>query len=118
MTGRTFALVLLLVLPACTQSDHSDHSFPTANQPTEEEEESEAEAGEISMRQYLQLRAGMTHDEVVHILGRDGKATRKKRAQISTAIVIWKNERGSNLTVVFENDRLVSKSQMGLRGFR
>jgi hypothetical protein len=90
-----------------------------ADEDEKEEEEGAGEAGDITMGQYLHLQTGMTRAQVVHILGRDGKATaRKKPAQISTAVVIWENERGSNLTAVFEKDRLVSKSQVGLRGFR
>lgn len=80
-----------------------------------DEEEERGEPGEITLTHYQGLRNGMHYEEVVRALGAKGQTVQQiKTPRGSMRTVVWHNENDSTLTATFENDRLVSKSQMRL----
>jgi hypothetical protein len=58
----------------------------------------------------------MSYDEAVRIIGDPGEEiTSSDLGGIRTVGYSWKNFDGSNAMVIFQNDRLTTKSQFGLR---
>lgn len=79
-----------------------------------------APAGEsstrISMQHYLQIHDGMTYNDVVRLLGDRG--TEISRVDLSgyrTVMFQWQGDGLGNMTATFQNEKLVSKAQFGLR---
>jgi hypothetical protein len=69
-----------------------------------------------SYTNYLRLREGMTRDQVVRILGSPGtEVSRSDLGGTSTVMYQWQNADGSNMNAMFQNGKLVSKAQFGLR---
>lgn len=71
----------------------------------------------ITLDEYNQIQAGMTYDEVVSIVGGDGEITSESEfAGIKTKIVDWYADapRGANANVTFQDDIVISKSQLML----
>jgi hypothetical protein len=72
----------------------------------------------VTMASYQQLTDGMTYEEAVQVLGAQGREmSRTDLAGISTVMYSWEGAGGigANMTVMFQNNKLVSKSQFGLR---
>lgn len=75
------------------------------------------------MRQYNAVRTGMPYGQVVSVLGTQG--TELSRSEIKgvsgvtddlvTVMYAWQNPDGSNMNVMFQNDKVVSKAQFGLK---
>lgn len=76
-----------------------------------------------SLNQYNQLSDGMSHKQAVSILGDQGISTGESvmpgvpgvMEKIKTESFSWKNEDGSNMIIMFQNDKLIMKSQFGLK---
>jgi len=65
---------------------------------------------------YERIRNGMNYDSVREIMGGDGEErSRSVVAGISTAAYAWSNPDGGNMLVIFQDGRLVQKSQAGLK---
>ncbi len=74
------------------------------------------ELGRISLAKYAQVVTGMTHKQVVDILGWQGEElSRVDLGGVQTVIIAWKNTDFSNMNVTFQNARVVAKAQFGLR---
>jgi hypothetical protein len=69
---------------------------------------------DISMSDYQKIQNGMTYQEVVNILGKEGE---ERSSSSYYTIYLWNDGTGSggNLTASFTNGRLTSKSQIGLK---
>ena len=72
----------------------------------------------ISASEFGQLRAGMTYPEVVEIIGSEGELiSENEMAGYRTQMFAW-DEEGTfgvgNANAMFQNGRMVSKSQFGL----
>ncbi len=73
-------------------------------------------AAALPLDSYTALKEGMTYDEVVRIVGAPGvERSRSAIGNTVTVLYAWQR-RGSpgSMTVMFQNDRLVQKSQFGL----
>lgn len=76
-----------------------------------------------SLDQFNQIRPGMSYSQCVSILKAEGKLTSENympgvpgvMAPITTKGYTWKNENGSNMFFIFQNDKLVNKAQAGLK---
>lgn len=68
---------------------------------------------------FAALKTGMSYAEVVEILGRKGEVLSESSiAEIHTVMFGWKADKGglgANMNVLFQNDKLVSKAQAGLK---
>jgi hypothetical protein len=77
----------------------------------------------VSMAKYSQIQNGMTYGEVVNIIGSQGQELSRNSmdsipgvmSSISTVMYSWQNPGGSNMNAMFQNDRLISKAQFGLK---
>ena len=69
----------------------------------------------VTKSQYNQIDDGMSYQTVCDIIGTPGnEMSRSQIASITTAMYSWRNSNGSSMTAMFQNDRLISKSQFGL----
>ena len=77
----------------------------------------------VSKDNYDRIRDGMSYSEVVGIIGSRGTELSSSRLEgiegvmpsITTKMYSWQNPNATNMTAMFQNDRLVSKAQFGLR---
>jgi hypothetical protein len=75
-----------------------------------------AAAPAVTKAKYDQLRTGMKYAEAAKILGSPGEEMSSSQlAGIKTAMYRWQNDDFSSLTAMFQNDKLVTKSQFRLR---
>jgi hypothetical protein len=71
-----------------------------------------------SLSGYLSLREGMTYAQAVSALGSSGQEiSRSNLAGFTTVMYQWTVDDGSgaNMNAMFQNDRLVTKAQFGLK---
>jgi hypothetical protein len=71
----------------------------------------------VTMANYLRLEDGMSYADATRILGRSGEEiSRSDVAGYTTVMYSWKAEEGiGNMNAMFQNDKLVTKAQFGLR---
>jgi hypothetical protein len=73
-------------------------------------------ASGVSLAAYMQIENGMSYGQVQEIIGTAGEEISSSNiAGYSTVMYSWKNWNGSNMNAMFQNDRLVTKAQFGLR---
>lgn len=76
----------------------------------------------VSKAEYDQIQEGMSYQQVVDIVGSEGEEMSSSKMQgvpgyvpeITTKMYVWKNPDGTNMICMFQNDRLITKSQTGL----
>jgi hypothetical protein len=73
--------------------------------------------GGVTLAQYHQLTDGMSYGQAVNVLGSSGtEISRSNVAGFLTVMYQWEGTHsGGNMNALFQNDRLVSKAQAGLR---
>ena len=77
---------------------------------------SSSESQLVTMSEYNQIYDGMTYGDVVRIIGSRGEElSRSSTADYTITMYAWTNKNGSNMTAMFENGKLTTKSQIGLR---
>jgi hypothetical protein len=77
---------------------------------------SSSESQLVTMSEYNQIYDGMTYGDVVRIIGSRGEElSRSSTAGYTITMYAWSNKNGSNMTAMFENGKLTTKSQIGLR---
>ena len=72
----------------------------------------------ITMDEFNDIENGMSYDKVCDIIGSEGElASETSIAGYETAIYTWKGAGsvGANANVTFQNDKVCSKAQAGLR---
>lgn len=77
----------------------------------------------VTMSEYQQVANGMTYRQVSRIIGAPGEETSRSRIDgvsgtmsgMETVSYHWINPDGSNMNAIFQNDKLMSKTQFGLR---
>jgi hypothetical protein len=70
------------------------------------------------MENYTRLMTGMSYAQVVEILGAPGtELSRSSLGGVTTELYQWEGtgSLGANMNAMFQNDRLISKAQFGLR---
>lgn len=73
----------------------------------------------ISLAEFQQIETGMTYEQVCSIVGGEGTLSSNVDigvAEYKTEIYQWSGEGsiGANANVTFQNDKVVSKAQIGL----
>lgn len=77
---------------------------------------SSSESQLVTMAEYNQIYDGMSYADVVIIIGSHGEElSRSSTADYTITMYAWTNKNGSNMTAMFENGKLTTKSQLGLR---
>lgn len=69
------------------------------------------------MANYSRLSAGMTYEQVVEIIGKEGtEMSRVESAEYPTIMYVWEvgGFSAGNMNVTFQNGGLISKAQFGL----
>jgi len=72
----------------------------------------------VTMENYTRLMTGMSYAQVVEILGAPGtELSRSSLGGVTTELYQWEGtgSLGANMNAMFQNDRLISKAQFGLR---
>lgn len=71
---------------------------------------------QITMAKYLQLKNGMTIEQVESIVGRPGEELSSNEiGGIKTIMFMWQNPGGANMNAMFQDGRMIQKSQFGLK---
>lgn len=70
----------------------------------------------ISMEEYIQVRTGMTLQEVADIAGYLWEPVSESEiGDLKTELLEWRNDDGSAMSLILQNGEVVSKSQYGLK---
>lgn len=77
----------------------------------------------ITYAEYMQIKDGMTYEEVVKIIGAPGREESRNTMPaipgispaLTTVMYGWANNNGSNASMMFQNNKLNMKSQFGLK---
>jgi hypothetical protein len=70
----------------------------------------------INAEAYAKLQTGMSYADAVAVIGSPGEELSKSEmAGYETLAMSWKNFDGSNAMIMFQNDKLISKAQFGLK---
>jgi hypothetical protein len=71
----------------------------------------------VSAAQYQQLQAGISYSDAIQILGCNGvEMSQSAVAGYVTVMYMWKGAMvGGNMNAMFQNGRLITKSQFGLK---
>lgn len=103
-----FSLVFLAVgLVACDRG---------GSQPASNRLEDLPKEPPVTLAKFQQCKMGMTHPQLVEILGNNGEEVSRAVSGSQELVgVIWKNPDGTNMTAGFENGKLYTISQLGLR---
>jgi Domain of Unknown Function with PDB structure (DUF3862) len=70
----------------------------------------------VTYEEYKKIKNGMSYDEVKKIIGQDGEEISNTSAGgFKTVMYQWMNADGTNAEVMFQNDKVDTKSQFGLK---
>lgn len=77
----------------------------------------------VTKLKFNRIQNGMSYRDVVNILGASGEELSSNRIEgvpgvmksVETAMYMWKNPDGSNMNAMFQNGKLMQKSQFGLK---
>jgi hypothetical protein len=72
----------------------------------------------VTMANYLRLSEGISYEEAVRILGRNGvEMSRSDLAGTTTVMYTWEGSGslGANMNAIFQDGKLVTKAQFGLK---
>jgi hypothetical protein len=77
----------------------------------------------VTMSEYQKVTNGMSYSQVALIIGEPGEEASRSNIEvvpgvtesIETVSYQWINPNGSHMNAIFQNDRLITKTQAGLR---
>jgi len=77
----------------------------------------------VTLEKYHKIATGMSYSQVVEIIGAPGTEMSRNEMPaipgampgILTVMFMWQNSDGSNMNAMFQNNKLISKAQFGLR---
>lgn len=77
----------------------------------------------VTMDEYRQLKNGISYDEAVRIIGSAGEEMSSNTIDgvpgvmpsVTTIMYSWQNDDASNMNAMFQNDKLTTKAQFGLK---
>jgi uncharacterized lipoprotein YehR (DUF1307 family) len=109
-------LVLSVSLAACDSTSTTSSSPSSLPGSPSKTSASNSSAG-VTMANFSQLKTGMTYAQVVKILGKDGEEMSSNEISgIKTVMYKWDgNGFGANMNAMFQNGKLMSKAQLGLK---
>ena len=104
--------------PASTSGNSGNTSSTPKSTPASADEDKPASTGgrELTMAKYDQIKKGMTYSEVVEILGGEGEElTSSAVGKYKVSSYTWSGENLEMIAIVFENDKVSSKTQANLK---
>jgi len=77
----------------------------------------------VTYDEYMKLQNGISYRQAVSVVGADGEEISRNHMDgipgvmesIDTVMYQWANGNGSNINAMFQNDKLISKAQLGIR---
>jgi hypothetical protein len=101
-----------------TKKESTGKSVTTTTTPKEETKQ-EDKKGVVTKEKFDQIKDGMTYEEVVKIIGAEGKLlseTGEKGTELHTVIYEFEADGsfGANANFMFQGDKLVNKAQFGI----
>lgn len=69
----------------------------------------------LSMDKYNQIKNGMSRSEVENIIGKGTELSSSSGGGYTFSSYQWKGEDYSSIVITFQNDKVMSKSQYGLK---
>ena len=92
--------------PLFTLDDNADTPTPTPSTPGEK----------LTMAQYEKITIGMPRAEVEKMMGSKGsEITSSSGGGINIAVIQWEGENYKSIIITFENDKVFTRSQVGLK---
>lgn len=75
-----------------------------------------SEPDRVTLAEFQSITPGMSYTQVEEVVGFAGtELSRGELAGITTMMYSWANPSGTNMNVMFQNGKLVTKAQSGLR---
>ena len=91
-------------------------ALKSGKEPAKETTSKPAENKLVTKEKYDKLKTGMSYEEVVKIIGWEGEEmSQNEVGGTKTVMYMWQNPDGSNMNAMFQNDKLIQKSQFGLK---
>lgn len=122
------ALIVLIIIIAVASGGGDDDKATTDNKETkttestgsDSKEESKSDEGVLTEEKFDKIKDGMSYEEVVKIIGSEGTVmseTGEKGTDLHTVMYEFETDGAfSSSTMMFQGDKLVNKSQVGLGG--
>lgn len=114
----TVAAIGLFLVLGCGDLANVNTSAPPPSNSADVKSEP-AKTGGVTMANFQKLKTGMKYEEVVKILGKDGELMSENDiGGTKTEMYQWDGDGGgfgANMNAMFQNGKLVSKSQFGLK---
>ncbi len=109
-------LGVMAVLLCCKAPNDDKRAASRSNADNPQAGRVREDTNRITLAKYESLSTGMSYDRVASALGSPGvEQSRSQVAGTTTVMYTWSNGDGSNMNAMFQNDRMVSKAQFGLR---
>lgn len=107
------ALLGCLWLSACGSSTSSTTDAGASN--AVEQDDAEVASDEITAAKFKKIKQGMSYKKVVKVIGSEGEEQSSSSVAGEEAVVYqWTSDSFGIASVTFENDKVVSKAQIGL----
>lgn len=111
-----FFAVIIAAIGIGSVSNNDTSTTNTTITPKQKEAPAKKEDKEVTLKEFNEIKTGMSYDEVVKIVGFEGEeSSMNELAGIKTIMYTWSNPTFSNMNATFQNDKLVSKAQFGLK---
>lgn len=115
MMGFGWLVVAVVLVASLGQSNRGPVRDPDTGK-TVADSPSGGSLYEVTAAEYAQISTGMSYAQVAAIIGAPGEeSSSSDLAGIKTEAFTWKNFDGSNALLMFQNDKLISKAQFGLK---
>jgi hypothetical protein len=110
--GGLVLFVFIAVLLFSKSGNQQSTSSPSSNA-----SKASSPTAAVTMESYNRLKNGMTYAQVVQVLGKDGEELSSSDiGGIKTIMYKWDgNGFGANMNAMFQNNKLMSKAQFGLK---
>ncbi len=114
------AAVFLLLVVGCRPSNENVSTVKESkpeNAVVTPEATPEPAENEITMEKFNRLKTGMSYKEAVEILGAEGEVLSESEiGGTKTVMYSWAGSSfASSMNAMFQNNKLISKAQMGLK---
>ena len=113
----TFILILA-VLGAIVGASGSENKSNSTASSTTSGVTTEQKQDRLNLEKFNKIETGMSYQEVVNIIGEEGTVLSESEiGNIKSTIYSWYGEGsiGANANVTFQNGKVVSKAQVGLK---
>jgi hypothetical protein len=117
--GLVLFIFVAALLFSGNKNQQSTESLPSSSslQGSKSKTSAPSSSTGVTMANFSRLKTGMTYDQVVKILGKDGEEMSSNEISgIKTVMYKWDGDGfGANMNAMFQNGKLMSKAQLGLK---